>query len=194
MSERVVVEVGRRGKLVVGEPFFTPGVPLVLETKGLGDLGPGDLAVVRTGRGRARVEQALGPADRIENVLEALLVEHGARVEFEPHSPPPPDPEGRAAGDRRAARAERAARVGAAAAAVRPRCAAGGDAGDRLPLRGRARRRGLARERAARAHARRGADDPRERARGGVPRVAEPRGALPGARAAGPAGDRAAAG
>src|SRR5438046_5138147 len=95
MSERVVVEVGRRGKLVVGEPFFTPGVPLVLETKGLGDLGPGDLAVVRTGRGRARVEQALGPADRIENVLEALLVEHGARVEFEPHTPPPPDPEGR---------------------------------------------------------------------------------------------------
>src|SRR5438093_10246598 len=95
MSERVVVEVGRRGKLVVGEPFFTPGVPLVLETKGLGDLGPGDLAVVRTGRGRARVEQALGPAGRIENVLEVLLVEQGARVEFEPHTPPPSDPQGR---------------------------------------------------------------------------------------------------
>jgi ribonuclease R len=66
-------------------------VPLVLESKGLGDLGPGDLAVVRTGRGRARVERALGPAARIENVLEALLVERGARQPFEPHDPPPAD-------------------------------------------------------------------------------------------------------
>jgi len=83
--DRVVVEIGRRGKLVVGEPYFTPGVPLVLESKGLGDLGPGDLAVVRSGRGRARVERAFGSAGRIENVLEALLVEQGARVEFEPY-------------------------------------------------------------------------------------------------------------
>jgi ribonuclease R len=63
----------------------------VLESKGLGDLGPGDLALVRTGRGRARVEQALGSAARIENVLGALLVEHGARQDFEPHLPPEPD-------------------------------------------------------------------------------------------------------
>jgi ribonuclease R len=86
----VVVEVGRRGKLVVGEPYFTPGVPIVLDSKGLGDLRPGDLAAVRTGRGRARVERALGSSRRIENVLEALLVEQGARVEFEPHSIPEP--------------------------------------------------------------------------------------------------------
>ena len=70
-------------------------MPLVLESKGIGDLGPGDLAVVRTGRGRAKVETALGPADRIENVLEALLVERGARQPFEPHDPPDPDPAGR---------------------------------------------------------------------------------------------------
>jgi len=95
VSDRVVVEVGRRGKLVVGVPYFAPGVPLVLETKGLGDLGPGDLAVVRTGRGRARVERAFGSARRIENVLEALLVEQGARVEFEPYDPPEPSFEGR---------------------------------------------------------------------------------------------------
>jgi ribonuclease R len=93
--DRVVVEIGRRGKLVVGEPYFTPGVPLVLETKGIGDLEQGDLAVVRTGRGRARVERALGSARRIENVLEALLVEQDARVEFEPHDPPEPSFEGR---------------------------------------------------------------------------------------------------
>jgi len=95
VSERIVVEVGRRGRLVVGEPYFTPGVPLVLESRGLGDVAPGDLAVVRTGRGRARVEAGLGSAARIENVLEALLVERGARVEFEPHDPPEPDPAGR---------------------------------------------------------------------------------------------------
>jgi ribonuclease R len=92
---RVVVEVARRGKLVVGEPYFLPGTPLVLESKGIGDLGPGDLAVVRTGRGRARVERGLGSAKRIENVLEALLVERGARVEFEPHEIPEPSLEGR---------------------------------------------------------------------------------------------------
>ena len=73
---------------MVGEPYFTPGVPLVLETKGAGDLQAGDLAVVRPGRGRAHVEQRLGRGDRIEVVLEALLVERGARRAFEPHEFP----------------------------------------------------------------------------------------------------------
>jgi ribonuclease R len=41
------------------------------------------------------VEQALGSADLIENVLEALLVEKGARQRFEPHDPPAPDVTGR---------------------------------------------------------------------------------------------------
>jgi ribonuclease R len=69
---------------VVGEPYFAPGVPIVLDKKGLGDLGPGDLAVVSTGRGRARLERALGPADRIETVLEGLLEHEGMRRRFEP--------------------------------------------------------------------------------------------------------------
>jgi ribonuclease R len=86
-SSRLVVEVSRRGRLIVGDPYFTPGVPVVLESKGIGDVAPGDLAVVRTGRGRARVDEVLGPGDRIENVLEALLVERGARRPFEPHEP-----------------------------------------------------------------------------------------------------------
>jgi ribonuclease R len=93
LADAVVVEIGRRGKLVVGEPYFTPGVPVLLESKGLGDLGPGDLALVRPGRGRARVERGLGSARRIENVLEALLVEQRARVEFEPHALPNPSSE-----------------------------------------------------------------------------------------------------
>ncbi len=95
--ERVVVEIGRRGKLVVGEPWFTPGVPLMLEKKGVGEARPGDLAVVSVPtRGRARLEQVLGPADRIETVLEGLLVARGARVPFEPFDPPGPSLEGRA--------------------------------------------------------------------------------------------------
>jgi ribonuclease R len=96
VDERVVVEISRRGKLVVGEPYFTPGVPIVLDRKGLGDLGPGHLAVVSTGRGRARLERPLGPAESIENVLEGLLEHEGLRGGFEPHTPPEPTLEGRA--------------------------------------------------------------------------------------------------
>jgi ribonuclease R len=61
----------------------------VLDRKGLGDAGPGDLAVVRTGRGRARLERVLGKASDIEVVLEGLLVHAGARTEqFEPYTEP----------------------------------------------------------------------------------------------------------
>ncbi len=80
---------------MVGEPYFTPGVPLVLDAKGIGDIASGDLALVRTGRGRARVEERIGPAARIENVLEAVLVETGSRQRFEPHDPPEPSFDGR---------------------------------------------------------------------------------------------------
>jgi len=51
--------------------------------------------VARPGRGRARVERILGSANDIGNVLEALLVETGARQEFEPYDPPEPSLEGR---------------------------------------------------------------------------------------------------
>jgi ribonuclease R len=92
---RVVVEVARRGKLVVGEPYFASGVPVVLDRKALHGAEPGDLAVARKGRGRAQVERVLGRADAIETVLDGLLVERGAALEFEPYSPPRPSLEGR---------------------------------------------------------------------------------------------------
>src|SRR5438067_8492368 len=91
----LVVEIARRGKLVVGEPFFTPGVPLVIDRKGLGDAGPGDLALVRTGRGRARLERVLGPARSIDAALDGLLVEEGLGAPTEPYDPPEPSLEGR---------------------------------------------------------------------------------------------------
>jgi ribonuclease R len=87
---RFVVQIGTRGKLVVGEPYFEPGVPFVLDRKGLHDAQPGDLALVRTGRGRARVERVVGAADAVENVLRALLLERGEAGAHEPHEPPEP--------------------------------------------------------------------------------------------------------
>src|SRR5438270_13907725 len=92
-ERRLVVELERRGKLVVGEPYFVPGVPLVLDRKGLGDAGPGDLAVVRAGRGRAKLERLLGQASDIQVVLEGLLVHSGARAELEPYTERPPSGE-----------------------------------------------------------------------------------------------------
>src|SRR5207253_9690497 len=69
--------------------------PIVVDRKGAGEARPGDLAVVSGRRGRARVQRVLGSAKQIENVLEALLVERGARQPFEPHEAPAPSLEGR---------------------------------------------------------------------------------------------------
>src|SRR3954462_10004006 len=65
----------------------------MLDRKGRGDAGPGDLAVVRTGRGRASLERVLGKAEDIEVVLEGVLEHAGARTEFEPYSEPTQDSE-----------------------------------------------------------------------------------------------------
>jgi ribonuclease R len=91
----VVVELATRGKLVVGEPFFEPGVPIVVDRKGLRDAGPGDLVVVRAGRGRAKVERVVGKADRIESVLLGLLLSRGETGATEPHELPEASVEGR---------------------------------------------------------------------------------------------------
>src|SRR5919198_3893434 len=94
-ESKIVVGVPRRGKLVVGEPYFTPGIPLVLDKKGLAGARAGDLALVEGDRGRARLQRVLGKADDIEAVLEGLLVHSGARTEFEPYRAPSPSLEGR---------------------------------------------------------------------------------------------------
>ena len=70
-------------------------MPVVIDRKGLHDAQAGDLAVVRTGRGRARVERVLGPAAAIENVLRALLLERGEEGAHEPHELPEPSLDGR---------------------------------------------------------------------------------------------------
>jgi ribonuclease R len=80
---------------VTGEPYFTPGMPVAIDRKGLGEADVGDLVEVTQGRGRARVARVVGAAKKIENVLEALLVEKGLREGFEPHELPEPSFEGR---------------------------------------------------------------------------------------------------
>jgi ribonuclease R len=87
--ETLVVELARRGKLLVGEPFFEGGVPVTVDRKGSGDASVGDLAVVRLGRGRARVEQVLGRPQDVGAVLEGLLWHQGLR---RPHAPVPSPP------------------------------------------------------------------------------------------------------
>jgi ribonuclease R len=83
----LVAELARRGKLLVGDPFFEGGTPVVVDRKGAGDASVGDLALIRLGRGRARLERVLGRADDIEAVLEGLLWKEGVRRK------PPPLPE-----------------------------------------------------------------------------------------------------
>jgi ribonuclease R len=95
LIDQLVVEIGRRGKLLVGEPYFTPGTPLTLDRKTLGSAKPGDLVLVEKGRGRARVRQVIGPANRLENVLEAVLVQEGARGADEPFDIPKATDDGR---------------------------------------------------------------------------------------------------
>ena len=70
-------------------------MPLTIDRKGSGDIRPGDLVVIRTSRGRARVERKLGKAKDIEVVLEGLLVHAEVRTDFEPYEAPEPDLSGR---------------------------------------------------------------------------------------------------
>ena len=78
----LVCTLSRRGKLLVGEPYFDPRTPVVVDRKTVGDARAGDLVLVSTGRGRARLERVLGPSTAIEAVLEALLLHTGARPAF----------------------------------------------------------------------------------------------------------------
>jgi ribonuclease R len=88
-----VCELARRGKLLVGEPYFEGGVPVVVDRKGAGDASVGDLVVLRLGRGRARIERVLGRPTAIEAVLEGLLWHEGVRRPAPPLPSEPADAE-----------------------------------------------------------------------------------------------------
>lgn len=86
----LVCEVARRGKLLVGEPFFEAGTPVVVDRKGAGQASVGDLVVLRAGRGRARLERVLGRPDDVGAVLEGLLWHEGVRRDHPPLPEEPP--------------------------------------------------------------------------------------------------------
>jgi ribonuclease R len=89
--EILVAELARRGKLLVGDPFFEPGTPVVVDRKGAGEASVGDLVVLRLDRGRARLERVLGRPGDVEAVLEGLLWQEGER---RAHAPLPEEPRG----------------------------------------------------------------------------------------------------
>jgi ribonuclease R len=93
VDQFLVCELARRGKLLVGEPYFEAGTQVVIDRKGAGEASVGDLVVLRPGRGRARLERVLGPASHIEPVLEGLLWHEGLRREHPPLPADPPEDE-----------------------------------------------------------------------------------------------------
>jgi ribonuclease R len=76
-----VCELARRGRLLVGEPYFDPRTAIVLDRATAGGAEVGDLIVVAThGRGRARVERVIGASDHIAHVLEGVLYATGMKA------------------------------------------------------------------------------------------------------------------
>jgi ribonuclease R len=87
-----VAVLDKRGRFLVGEPFFGRGPQLIVDKDRRA--GPGDLVLLRTGmrggsgsgrpRGHAKVERRLGRPDVARDVLEALMLDRGLRRRFDP--------------------------------------------------------------------------------------------------------------
>ena len=97
-----VCEVARRGKLLVAEPFFEPGLPITLGRRGSVPAREGDLVAVELEGRRARLLEVLGRSDDVTAVLRGVLVAEGVAVPWPqevedelaalPADPLPPDP------------------------------------------------------------------------------------------------------
>ncbi len=72
-----VCEVARRGRLLIGEPFFEPGRPVTLGTRLAMDAGEGDLVAVALLGGRVELVSVLGRADDVRAVLHGVAVDEG---------------------------------------------------------------------------------------------------------------------
>ncbi len=84
-----VAVLDKRGRFLVGEPFFGRGPQLVVDRDRRAGLG--DLVLLRTGgrggqggRGHAKVERRIGRPDVARDVLEALMLDRGLRRRFDP--------------------------------------------------------------------------------------------------------------
>jgi ribonuclease R len=82
----LVVELAKRGRHLVGEPFFGRGPRLIVDRDKRAAVG--DLALLRVsqrgGRGRARVLRRIGRPDVARDVIEALMLDRGLRRRFDP--------------------------------------------------------------------------------------------------------------
>ena len=74
----------RRGKFLIGEPFFEPGLLLALGRRGGAEAEPGDLVLVEPSPqgNRGRIVERLGSPRDLEAQLVALAAEAGARRPF----------------------------------------------------------------------------------------------------------------
>ncbi|HEY4280761.1 MAG TPA: RNB domain-containing ribonuclease [Conexibacter sp.] len=82
----VVAILEKRGRFLVGEPFFQRGPrPIVDRDR---RAAAGDLVLLRlsnrAGKGHAKVERRLGRPDVARDVLEALMLDRGLRRRFDP--------------------------------------------------------------------------------------------------------------
>jgi ribonuclease R len=85
----VVAVLGKRGRFLIGEPFFGRGPQLIVDKDRRA--GPGDLVLLRQGgrggqggRGHAKVDRKIGRPDVARDVLEALMLDRGLRRRFDP--------------------------------------------------------------------------------------------------------------
>jgi ribonuclease R len=85
----VVAVLEKRGRFLVGQPFFGRGPQLVVD--GERRVGVGDLVLLRVGargggggRGHAKVLRRIGRPDVAAEVIEALLLDRGLTRRFDP--------------------------------------------------------------------------------------------------------------
>jgi ribonuclease R len=84
---RTVAVVEKRGRFLVGIPFFPRHGgdrhrSIALDRHR--DARPGQLVVLRSGSGRAKIERVLGRPDVARDVIEALMVDRGLARRFPP--------------------------------------------------------------------------------------------------------------
>jgi ribonuclease R len=85
----VVAVLDKRGRFMIGDPFFGRGPQLIVDRDRRA--GVGDLVLLRVGgrggqggRGHAKVERRIGRPDVARDVLEALMLDRGLRRRFDP--------------------------------------------------------------------------------------------------------------
>ncbi|MDO8214023.1 ribonuclease R family protein [Conexibacter sp. CPCC 206217] len=82
----VVAVLEKRGRFLVGEPFFQRGPRMIVDRDR--NIAVGDLVLLRVasrgGKGHAKVVRKIGRPDVARDVIEALMLDRGLRRRFDP--------------------------------------------------------------------------------------------------------------